>query len=98
MRYIVKNCPAYYKNSHFTCHSKKENILNNCNCEEYTNCITKQIIEDLKKIITDDDTPSCYEENDCPINGGDGFDNHCNENCPLLIAKLALGKWETVEV
>ncbi|HIS88910.1 TPA: hypothetical protein IAA87_05775 [Candidatus Avigastranaerophilus faecigallinarum] len=97
MSYIVKNCPAYWGNSFFSCHGREQNILNNCNCEEHKNCITKQTIEDLKKIITDDDSPACYENDDCPINGGYGFDNHCNMNCPLLIAKLALKKWEIAE-
>lgn len=39
------------------------------------------------KIISNDDQPACVMDIECPLNGGVGFDNHCNENCPLISAK-----------
>lgn len=44
----------------------------------------------LEKILNNEDTPACIKEADCPINGGEGFDNHCNMTCPFVIAKNAL--------
>lgn len=49
-------------------------------------------VEALELILKDDDKPSCVNDDDCPLNGGDGFDNHCNENCPYIIARVALTK------
>lgn len=46
--------------------------------------------EALEKILNDDDKPSCVNDSDCPLNGGDGYDNHCDMNCPFIIAKKAL--------
>ena len=42
------------------------------------------------KIISNDDQPACVMDTECPLNGGVGFDNHCNENCPLILAKQIL--------
>lgn len=42
------------------------------------------------KIISNDDQPDCVFDEECPLNGGVGFDNHCNENCPLVSAKQIL--------
>ena len=42
------------------------------------------------KIISNDDQPACVMDTECPLNGGVGFDNHCNENCPLISAKQIL--------
>ena len=42
------------------------------------------------KIISSDDQPACVYDVECPLNGGVGFDNHCNENCPFISAKQIL--------
>ena len=42
------------------------------------------------KIISNDDRPACVYDVECPLNGGVGFDNHCNENCPFILAKQIL--------
>lgn len=34
--------------------------------------------------------PPCVGEDDCPYNGGAGFDNHCNEFCQMIIGKEIL--------
>ena len=34
--------------------------------------------------------PPCIGEDDCPYNGGAGFDNHCNEFCQMIIGKEIL--------
>lgn len=33
--------------------------------------------------------PACQNDNDCPLNGGDGFDQGCG-HCAVIIAKKAL--------
>ena len=42
------------------------------------------------KIISNDDQPACVYDVECPLNGGVGFDNHCDENCPFISAKQIL--------
>ncbi len=37
-------------------------------------------------IANSSDQPACFKEPDCPLNDGDGFDNHCNMKCPFVIA------------
>lgn len=34
--------------------------------------------------------PPCIGEDDCPYNGGAGFDNHCNKFCQMIIGKEIL--------
>lgn len=34
--------------------------------------------------------PPCTGEDDCPYNGGAGFDNHCNKFCQMIIGKEIL--------
>lgn len=51
----------------------------------------KQALEEIreiaKRIVADDDKPSCTNEIDCPLNGGAGYDNHCNMLCPFILGK-----------
>ena len=37
-------------------------------------------------IANSSDQPACFKEPDCPLNDGDGYDNHCNMKCPFIIA------------
>lgn len=37
-------------------------------------------------IANSSDEPACYKEPNCPMNGGVGFDNHCNMKCPFVLA------------
>jgi len=39
-------------------------------------------------ILSNDDKPACVYESDCPLNGGSGFDNHCDMHCPFILAKI----------
>ena len=54
----------------------------------------RKALEDIQiftgKIISNDDRPACVYDVECPLNGGVGFDNHCNENCPFILAKQIL--------
>lgn len=65
-------------------------------CEKY-----KKYLADMKElaeiIITDDDKPACVNDDDCPLNGGAGLDNHCNLICPFIIAKKIADKINEVE-
>ncbi len=45
--------------------------------------------EALEKIVNN--APACFRDDDCPVNGGAGYDNHCTEDkCHIMIAKQAL--------
>lgn len=52
----------------------------------------KQALEDVREIAKlikdDDDKPACVYDEGCPLNGGAGFDNHCNMTCPYVLAKI----------
>lgn len=52
----------------------------------------KQALEEVKKIAKlikdDDDKPACVYDEGCILNGGAGFDNHCNMTCPYVLAKI----------
>ena len=54
----------------------------------------KQALDEINilagKIISNDDQPACVFDEECPLNGGTGFDNHCNETCPFVSAKQIL--------
>ena len=55
-------------------------------CDRYRKALDEiQIL--AGKIISNDDQPACVYDVECPLNGGVGFDNHCNENCPFVTAK-----------
>ena len=69
---------------------------------ECKNELCKRSLEELRKakkaliaikplavaIINNDDKPACVYESDCPLNGGSGFDNHCDMHCPFILAKI----------
>lgn len=38
-RYVIRNCPANYQNN---CRTAK---VNECNCQDCTDCVMKQIVE-----------------------------------------------------
>lgn len=61
----------------------------------------KKALEEIKKltgkIISNDDQPACVMDTECPLNGGVGFDNHCDENCPFISAKKIMDVIEKVE-
>lgn len=110
--YIVKNCPArediYEWTGDYYDAEKNKPIMqldtpdyctkHKKTCDKIADCELKKTLTDLRKIYADNDTPACYNAPGCPINGGCGFDNHCNEKCPLLIAKQVLNIWQTEEV
>jgi hypothetical protein len=64
--------------------NEKNVVLRNEQVEKF------KLHQALEKILNNEDTPACIKEADCPINGGEGFDNHCNMTCPFVIAKQAL--------
>ncbi len=45
------------------------------------------LIEALREIL--ENAPSCVNDDDCPLNGGEGFDSGCG-HCFAIIAKKAL--------
>ena len=48
-------------------------------------------VRDLALMIANSsDQPACFKEPDCPLNGGVGFDNHCNMKCPFILANKIL--------
>lgn len=82
---------------------KKENFDYNIACtrlEEYGKCL-KQTLQEIKEIaeniVNNDDKPSCVNDADCPLNGGLGYDNHCNTKCPFILGKHILEKISEVE-
>ncbi len=54
----------------------------------------KEIAEIAKTKIY---TPACFEDPDCPKNGGVGFDNQCDEYCPILTIGKILEKIKEVK-
>ena len=52
----------------------------------------KQALEEVRELAKlikdDDDKPACVYDEGCPLNGGAGFDNHCNMTCPYVLAKI----------
>lgn len=54
----------------------------------------KQTLQEIKaiaeNIINNDDKPACVNDKECPLNDGDGFDNHCNMRCPFILGKQIL--------
>lgn len=61
----------------------------------------KQTLQEIKEIaeniVNNDDKPSCVNDADCPLNGGLGYDNHCNTKCPFILGKHILQKISEVE-
>lgn len=51
-----------------------------------------EIKEIAENIVNNDDKPSCVNDDDCPLNGGVGYDNHCNMKCPFILGKQILQK------
>ena len=68
---------------------KTEKTMNLLNENLLTKVIaTLQEIKNMaEQIINEEDKPACVYDDDCPMNGGAGFDNHCNEHCPLILSK-----------
>lgn len=68
-------------------------------CNKFDNC--KKVLADIKEIaeniVNDNDKPSCVNDVDCPLNGGVGYDNHCNMKCPFILGKQILQKISEVE-
>lgn len=54
----------------------------------------KEIKELAFLIVNDDDKPACVNDDDCPLNGGVGYDSHCNMSYPFIIGKQILEKCE----
>ena len=65
---------------------QNKNLLNE-------NMLTKMraALEEIRtmaeQIIDEEDRPACVNDDACPMNDGAGFDNHCNEHCPLILSK-----------
>lgn len=55
--------------------------------KKYYNALGK--VENLTKGLFVEQPP-CIGEDDCPYNGGAGFDNHCNKFCQMIIGKEIL--------
>ena len=49
--------------------------------------VLKEIREIANLIVNDEDKPSCVNDDNCPLNDGDGLDNHCDLNCPYILGK-----------
>ena len=66
-----------------------------------SNEIYKQALQEIKviveNIINNDDKPVCVNDKECPLNGGEGYDNHCNMECPFILGKQILQKISEVE-
>ena len=69
-RYIVRNCPALFT-------SKDKTFLNDCcnepcksQCKDITNCLMKQIVENLK---------TCIQDNTCDNCDGVGYYDGCQD-------------------
>lgn len=79
----------------FCKHNDKENCHQNIILDNLKTINSyRKALEEIQtltgKIISNDDQPACVMDTECPLNGGVGFDNHCNENCPLISAKQIL--------
>lgn len=57
----------------------------------------EEIREIADKIANDKDKPACVYDEGCPLNGGAGFDNHCNMTCPYVLAKIIDNKINEVQ-
>ena len=59
-KYIIKNCPCYMKQPEADCWADQLSW-----CENYTDCLLKQIVELCKKAIKDCDKCNGDPEVDC---------------------------------
>lgn len=49
--------------------------------------VLEEIREIANLIVNDEDKPSCVNDDNCPLNDGDGLDNHCDLSCPYILGK-----------
>lgn len=68
---------------------KFKEVYCTCNTEKYVQCL-QEIKEIANNIVYSDEIPACVNDKECPLNGGDGFDNHCNMRCPFILGKQIL--------
>lgn len=98
---IIQNCkstPCMYKymkqleaeNKKFeAANIKLVNIINERKDLEIKYKQALEEVREITKLIKDDeDKPACVYDEGCPLNGGAGFDNHCNMTCPYVLAKI----------
>lgn len=57
--------------------------------EQHKFCL-QEIKEIANNIVYSDEIPACVNDKECPLNDGDGFDNHCNMRCPFILGKQIL--------
>lgn len=64
-------------------------------CTRYQECLGYICL--LAGKILHSNKPACVNDEECPVNGGVGFDNHCDLTCPFIIAKKIVEKINEVE-
>lgn len=64
-------------------------------CTRYQECLGDIYI--LARRILRSNEPPCFDDEECPVNGGVGFDNHCDLTCPFILAKKIIDKIREVE-
>lgn len=65
MKYIIKNCPVFNK-KHQICNKKSKVV----SCKDITDCVMKQIVENLKTYLQDNTCDNC---------NGIGYDTNCQD-------------------